>query len=66
MVINYGAGEGGGSKSSFTHTKSRCVKRFCHAEGGGWGGGTKSVGVVFTRKLEVLAILKRERKKAPP
>ena len=28
---------------------------FSHAEG---GGGTKSFGVVFTRKLEVLAILK--------
>ena len=30
------------------------------------GGGTKRCGVVFTRNLEVLAILKGEHKKIPP
>ena len=37
-------------------------KSFIHAEG---GGGTKSFGVVFTRKLEVLAILYGGREKFP-
>ena len=49
---------GGGS---FTPMRRGGGKSFSHAE----GGGTKSFGVVFMRKLEVLAILMGERIKFP-
>ena len=60
MVTNYGEGaatkrEGGGGHVKFYPYEKggRGRKSFSHVK----GGGTKSFGVVFTRWLEVLAIL---------
>ena len=62
VVTNYGEeGRGGTTKREVGHVKFYSHekgggKSFSHAEG--VGGDTTSFGVVFTQKLEVLAILK--------
>ena len=65
VVTNYGEGEGGGGKSSFTPTKGgRGGRKSCSYAGGGV---TNSFEVVLTQELEVLGMLiGGGRKKGPP